>query len=235
MVGLKLACIGLNYRRALQSSCPNPGAPIARLSGKQTPIPHLAGVTVSVELKTYEDFAQRIPFNDYDDLNPWIERIQRGEKRVLTADRVRIWFLPAVQPGARKLIPFTRSLQREFNRAIGPWIADLYGRHPSSPSAQRIGQYPRQLNSKIRKHRLCLSVLTMIRPISVARESSSWTRSWLCRAKSDWFRTWNNFGTSHCCACSDTGPAFNFGLASDLLIAALGCIAWFLGRFIERH
>ena len=31
----------------------------------------------------------------------------------------------------RKLIPYPRGLQRELNRAVGPWIVDLYRRHPS--------------------------------------------------------------------------------------------------------
>jgi len=32
--------------------------------------------------------------------------------------------------GARKLIPFTAGLQRDFNRALGPWICDLAKQHP---------------------------------------------------------------------------------------------------------
>ena len=33
--------------------------------------------------------------------------------------------------GARKLIPFTAGLQRDFNRALGPWICDLAKQHPA--------------------------------------------------------------------------------------------------------
>src|SRR5207249_3666086 len=66
------------------------------------------------------------PLRDYDALSPWIDRIAAGERCVLTAEPV-IRLMPTTgSTAARKLIPYTRSLQREFNRAIGPWIVDLY-------------------------------------------------------------------------------------------------------------
>jgi hypothetical protein len=83
------------------------------------------------EIKTYEEFARRVPLNDYDDLTPWIERTKRGEIRVLTDEPVTHLVPTSGSSGTRKLIPFTATLQREFNRAIGAWIADLYIHHPS--------------------------------------------------------------------------------------------------------
>ena len=83
------------------------------------------------EIKSYEEFAQRVPLTNYDDLEPWIERIRRGESRVLTAEPVTHLVPTSGSSGVRKLIPFTGGLQREFNRAIGPWITGLYSRHPS--------------------------------------------------------------------------------------------------------
>jgi hypothetical protein len=83
------------------------------------------------EIKTYEEFARRVPLAGYDDLEPWIKRIQSGENRVLTAEPVTRLVPTSGSTGARKLIPFTTGLQREFNRAIGAWITDLYRRHPS--------------------------------------------------------------------------------------------------------
>lgn len=83
------------------------------------------------QIKCYDEFARRVPLSDYDDLRPWIERIQSGEGRTITADRITHLVPTGGSTGSRKLIPFTAGLQREFNRAIGAWIADLYGRHPS--------------------------------------------------------------------------------------------------------
>jgi len=83
-------------------------------------------------IKNYEDFAQRVPLNEYDDLKRWIERIQRGENRVLTSEPVTHFIPTSGSSGARKLIPFTTGLRREFSRAIGAWTADLCRRHPAA-------------------------------------------------------------------------------------------------------
>jgi GH3 auxin-responsive promoter len=83
------------------------------------------------EIKNYEEFARRVPLNDYEDLTPWINRIRRDENRVLTSGAVTHFIPTSGSSGARKLIPFTRELQREFNHAISAWIADLYRTHPS--------------------------------------------------------------------------------------------------------
>lgn len=83
------------------------------------------------KIKNYEEFARRVPVVDYDDLEPWIARIMRGENRVLTSEPVTRLIPTSGSSGARKLIPFTAGLQREFNRAIGPWVAHIYRRYPS--------------------------------------------------------------------------------------------------------
>ncbi len=82
-------------------------------------------------IRNYDEFARRVPLTDYGDIEPWIERIRRGESDVLTSDTVTHLIPTSGSTGARKLIPFTAGLQCEFNRAISPWIASLYSRHPS--------------------------------------------------------------------------------------------------------
>jgi hypothetical protein len=77
------------------------------------------------EIRTYEDFTRRVPLNDYSAFEPWIERIRRGEENVLTSELVTHLVPTSGSSGARKLIPFTAGLQREFSAAIGPWLADL--------------------------------------------------------------------------------------------------------------
>jgi GH3 auxin-responsive promoter len=83
------------------------------------------------EIKNYHEFAARVPLNDYENLQSWIERIRRGENGVLTAERVTHLIPTSGSSSARKLIPFTAGLQGEWDRAIGPWIGDLYGHLPS--------------------------------------------------------------------------------------------------------
>jgi hypothetical protein len=84
-----------------------------------------------VGIRNYQDFASQVPLVTYDDLEPWIERIHRGESNVLTCERVTHLVPTSGSTAARKLIPFTAGLQREFNRAIAPWIGELYSQFPS--------------------------------------------------------------------------------------------------------
>jgi hypothetical protein len=81
-------------------------------------------------IKNYGEFARRVPLVEYEDLAPWIDRICRGEARVLTSEPVTHLIPTGGSSGARKLIPFTAGLQQGFNRAIAPWMADLAGQHP---------------------------------------------------------------------------------------------------------
>jgi hypothetical protein len=81
-------------------------------------------------INNYGDFARRVPVVDYEDLAPWIDRVRHGEARVLTCEAVTHLIPTSGSSGVRKLIPFTTGLQKEFNRAIAPWMADLAGQYP---------------------------------------------------------------------------------------------------------
>jgi hypothetical protein len=81
-------------------------------------------------IRSYKNFTKRVPLMDYEDLDPWVERIRRGEANVLTREPVTRLVPTSGSTGARKLIPFTACLQREFNAAIGPWLIDLLRQSP---------------------------------------------------------------------------------------------------------
>ncbi len=83
------------------------------------------------DLRTYAEFARRVPIVTCDDLLPWIERIKRGEQNVLCSDRVTHLVPTGGSTGGRKLIPFTRGLQAQFDAAVAPWMVDLCRTHPS--------------------------------------------------------------------------------------------------------
>jgi hypothetical protein len=59
------------------------------------------------KIKNYEEFSRKVPLADYDDIEPWIARIMRGENRVLTSEPVTRLIPTSGSSGARKLIPFT--------------------------------------------------------------------------------------------------------------------------------
>src|SRR5687768_2319775 len=81
-------------------------------------------------IHNYDDFAKRVPIRSYEEFARWIERIRQGEHSVLTSDRVTHLIPTSGSTSARKLIPFTQQLQRQFDAAIAPWIADLFYRAP---------------------------------------------------------------------------------------------------------
>ena len=82
------------------------------------------------EIKGYEDFAHRVPLVDYEDFEPWIDRIRGGESHVLTNEAVTHLIPTSGSTGARKLIPFTAGLQRQFDMAICPWMVSLARQQP---------------------------------------------------------------------------------------------------------
>jgi hypothetical protein len=82
-------------------------------------------------IRSYQEFAQRVPLMDYEELEPWIAVVRHGESNVLTREPVTHLVPTSGSSGARKLIPFTAGLQREFNAAIGPWLCDLALQQPS--------------------------------------------------------------------------------------------------------
>ena len=76
-------------------------------------------------------FARRVPAREYDELAPYIDRVAGGELNVLTREPVERLAVTSGSTRARKLIPQTRSLRREFSRAVGPWVVDLFRRDRS--------------------------------------------------------------------------------------------------------
>ena len=77
-------------------------------------------------IQSVDDFRTAVPVRTYDDLFPWIDRAQRGEPRVLTSEPIVIFEQTSGSAGAAKLIPYTSSLRAEFERALAPWLCDLY-------------------------------------------------------------------------------------------------------------
>jgi hypothetical protein len=76
------------------------------------------------------DYRQRVPVRSYAEYEGEVDRIADGTQRVLTRDRVRIFEPTGGSASATKLIPYTPSLRREFQRGIKPWIADLFTHSP---------------------------------------------------------------------------------------------------------
>ena len=76
-------------------------------------------------------FARRVPLSEYRDVAPSIARIRSGEGDVLACGRVTHLAPTSGSTGARKLIPFTASLQDGFRVAVSSWMIDLARQRPA--------------------------------------------------------------------------------------------------------
>ncbi|MBI3967928.1 MAG: GH3 auxin-responsive promoter family protein [Chloroflexi bacterium] len=81
-------------------------------------------------IRSVEDFQGRVPLSAYEDYAPAIERIGAGERGVLTRDPVLLLEPTSGSSAPTKHIPYTAGLKADFQRAIAPWIVDLYRRDP---------------------------------------------------------------------------------------------------------
>jgi hypothetical protein len=68
-------------------------------------------------IQNIRDFQQAVPLNDYECLQPYIEKAAAGEPGVLTSESPFMFATTSGTSGARKLIPITRSYVKEFRRA----------------------------------------------------------------------------------------------------------------------
>ena len=75
-------------------------------------------------------YQDRVPLTTYGDWEGSIDRIAAGEDGVLTREAVTLLEPTSGSTAATKWIPYTDALQDEFQRAVAPWIVDLFRHHP---------------------------------------------------------------------------------------------------------
>lgn len=78
------------------------------------------------KIRTVREFQEAVPIVRYENLEPWIGRIREGHANVLTAEPVLMMEKTSGSSGPAKYIPYTASLRREFQEAVGAWMYDLF-------------------------------------------------------------------------------------------------------------
>lgn len=73
-----------------------------------------------------ESFKKNVPIREYEHFEPYISRILAGEKNILTAGDIILFEPTAGTTSGSKLIPYTRTLKKEFQKAVNPWLFDIY-------------------------------------------------------------------------------------------------------------
>ncbi|MDQ4076640.1 MAG: GH3 auxin-responsive promoter family protein [Chloroflexota bacterium] len=81
-------------------------------------------------IRSVADYQARVPLTTYEAYRDAVERIGVGEKGILTSEAVRLFEPTSGSTAATKFIPYTATLQAEFQRAIAPWIVDLFRHEP---------------------------------------------------------------------------------------------------------
>lgn len=61
------------------------------------------------QIKHYKDFAEKIPLQDYESLNPYFKRVLRGEQGITCAENVRWFAKSSGTTDKSKLIPLTKT------------------------------------------------------------------------------------------------------------------------------
>jgi len=87
-------------------------------------------------IRNLEEFRLRVPVRTYDDMRPWLYRTSDGVPNVLTREPILLFEPTGGSSGDWKAVPYTQSLQREFQDAIAVWIADLFHSHPGMMSGR---------------------------------------------------------------------------------------------------
>jgi hypothetical protein len=81
-------------------------------------------------IQSVSEYQERIPLSTYDDYQPAIRQIGDRQHNVLTRDPVELLEPTSGSTAATKYIPYTATLKAEFQRAIAPWIVDLFRHNP---------------------------------------------------------------------------------------------------------
>ncbi|RKH60570.1 GH3 auxin-responsive promoter family protein [Corallococcus aberystwythensis] len=82
-------------------------------------------------IRTAREFQDAVPVSTPDTVAEDVERIARGESRVLTREPVLRFELSGGSSGASKRVPVTRGLLREFQRALAPMLHEVFLRRPA--------------------------------------------------------------------------------------------------------
>ena len=144
------------------------------------------------------EYQQRVPLLTYEDYRPSIDRVAGGSPNVLTREAVRLLEPTSGSAGATKLVPYTASLQREFERGIRPWIADLFLNNPGLMAGQAYWSVSPVIPIAGR-HRLgpAAAFRSDSRTTPLTSEdgsSGSSGKSWRCRPRCGTSRRWRPSG-----------------------------------------
>lgn len=100
------------------------------------------------EIRSVEEFRRRLPISHYDDYQPYIERVKRGELSAMFGPATRVWMFAMTSgtTGNAKFIPVTHQFFNEYRRGWQLWGLQTYHDHKDLLSKKAL-----QLSSQWRQ------------------------------------------------------------------------------------
>ncbi|MDD5427644.1 MAG: GH3 auxin-responsive promoter family protein [Candidatus Omnitrophica bacterium] len=81
-------------------------------------------------IRSIEEFRSRLPMVNYENIRPYVDRIAKGEKKVLTSDEVIFFGITSGTTGTPKLIPVTKYSQNKKTALMSLWAYYVSKKHP---------------------------------------------------------------------------------------------------------
>lgn len=81
-------------------------------------------------IRDVKEYKRMVPISTFEDYESYVETIALGRQNVLTRDPVLVLEPSSGSTASSKYVPYTRRLQREFRRALAPWIYNLISFYP---------------------------------------------------------------------------------------------------------
>lgn len=82
------------------------------------------------DIRSIDDYQNRVPLNDYETLRPYVDCLMRGENNVLTADRTILFSVTSGTMGKPKYIPVTDYSRKKKKDIMDLWAYYALRDHP---------------------------------------------------------------------------------------------------------
>ncbi len=91
------------------------------------------------KIRTEKDFRRQVPVRDYEDFRPFVNRIIKGEKSILTCEKTTMFTMTSGTTDEPKYIPVTRSWQKNNSRLIRQWLDRAERDHSALLAEKTVG------------------------------------------------------------------------------------------------
>ena len=83
-------------------------------------------------IKTVEDFQKRVPVNNYESLRPYIKKMMRGDRGVLTREKAIFFGITSGTTSKPKFIPVTKRSRLQKSKVMSVWLYRVLTDHPEA-------------------------------------------------------------------------------------------------------